>query len=276
MRGRRCGRGRCWRASASQDEESAERSARADVASAETDLSTARWNLEQSRKLFAEGAIPERDVKTGEQAVSAAAARAAAAESRLRASTTTLRDTRVVAPISGTVEARIASPGEHLARGAPLLTLVRTDVLELAGTVPARAAAEVRAGQTVHFTAEGRGFNGRVARVSPTITPGSRTLTLYVQVPNPDGRIKGGSFAAGRVVSRTVPDAVVVPIAAVRDAPDGAGRYAWRMGKAGLERVKLGLGVVDEARGVAQVVSGLAAGDRWWWGTWARWARACR
>src|SRR5262245_44536621 len=66
------------------EEESAQRSAEADVTAARTELSTAKWNLEQTRELFKEGAVPERDVKAGEQVVAAASARLAAAESRLR------------------------------------------------------------------------------------------------------------------------------------------------------------------------------------------------
>src|SRR3712207_9322208 len=75
------------------------------------------------------------------------------------------RDTRVLAPTAGVIEKRFVQPGEHLARGANMFTLVRSTVLELAAAVAARQANDVRVGQVVHFTADGRRFDGQVARV---------------------------------------------------------------------------------------------------------------
>ena len=108
-------------------------SAQADLAAANTELSTAKWNLEQTKELFKEGAVPERDVRAGEQQVASATARHAAAESRLRAASEAVRDTRVVAPAVAVVERRGAANGEHVTRGASLFTLVRTHTLELTG-----------------------------------------------------------------------------------------------------------------------------------------------
>jgi RND family efflux transporter MFP subunit len=243
------------------NETSDARSAEADVTSAETDLATARWNLDQTRDLFKEGAVPERDVKTAEQAAAAAAARLAAAQARLRSTATTLTDTRVLAPLSGTIETRTVAPGEHVNRTAPLFTLVRTDVLELAATVPGRAADEVTTGQSVRFVAGGRRYEGRVARVSPTITPGSRSVTIYARVPNPNGFLKGGSFATGEVVIRTVEDALVVPLTSVHQTPEEK-PFIWKIQEGKLTRAPVTVGITDETEGVAQIVSGLKAGDR--------------
>jgi RND family efflux transporter MFP subunit len=243
------------------NEASDTRSAEADVTSARTDLATANWNLDQTRDLFKEGAVPERDVKTAEQEAAAAAARLAAAQARLSSSATTLTDTRVLAPLSGTIETRTVAPGEHVNRAAPLFTVVRTDVLELAATVPGRAADEVTTGQAVRFTAGGRQYEGRVARVSPTITPGSRSVTLYAQVPNANGFLKGGTFASGEVVIRTVDSAVVVPLTGVREMPDKSS-FVWRIRDGALERAVVSTGIRDETRGVAEITAGLAAGDQ--------------
>jgi RND family efflux transporter MFP subunit len=122
------------------------RSAGADVAAARSELSTAQWNLDQSKELYRQGAVPERDVRVAEQTVAGARARVAAAESRLGTTRGEVGDTRVLAPTSGIVEKRNANPGEHVARGASLFTIVRGDVLELAAAVPERSAAGVRAG----------------------------------------------------------------------------------------------------------------------------------
>ena len=260
--GQRVRRGELLAVFEAGDQTSLARSAEADVAAARTELSTAQWNLDQSRELFREGAIPKRDVKNAEQQVAAARARLAAADARLRATATEVRDTRVVAPFDGIVETRSVAPGEHVARGAQLFTVVRTDVLELAAAVPARSAGDLQPGQTVHFTADGRRFDGRIARVSPTISPQSRAITVFVQVPNANGALRGGTFASGRVISREARAALVVPTAAIRQAANTGAPFVWRIQGGTLERAEVALGLVDEAAGVAEVQQGLAENDQ--------------
>jgi membrane fusion protein, multidrug efflux system len=150
----------------------------------------------------------------------------------------------------------------RVSRGAPMFTLVKNDVLELAASVPARFASDVRPGQVAKFTADGRSFDGRVSRVSPTVDPQTRAVTVYVQVPNASGTLKGNTFAQGRVVGRTIPDAVLVPLGAVRELPDDAGRYVFRIVNDKVQRTLISTGVVDDAAGVAEVTEGLQPGDR--------------
>jgi RND family efflux transporter MFP subunit len=246
----------------SSEQESAQRSAEARVAAARAELATAEWNAEQSAELFRAGAIAERDHRAAQNAVTAARASVAAGDAALRAATMLVSDTRVVAPTTGTVELRSVEAGEHVARGAPLFTVVRGDVLELTASVAARRATDLMTGQPVRFVAEGRTFEGRVARVSPTIDPATRSLTVYVQVPNPGGRLKGGTFATGRVVGRTIPDALVVPTSALRQQADGGGVFVYKLDGTTIAQVDVSLGVIDEATGVAQVLAGLAEGDK--------------
>jgi multidrug efflux pump subunit AcrA (membrane-fusion protein) len=98
--------------------------------------------------------------------------------------------------------------------------------------------------------------------VSPTIDPTTRSLTVYVRIPNADGSLRGNTFATGRVVGRTIPDALVVPMPAVRQAQQGDSNFVYRIVNSAVERVPVRLGVTDEAAGVAQVLDGLAEGDR--------------
>jgi len=239
-----------------------QQSAEADRASARTDLAIAQWNLDQSAELFKAGAIAERDYKVAQQAVDAAKARLAAAEAKLHTTSLASRDTRVVASTSGIIGTRSIEPGERVTRGTSMFTIVRNDVLELAAAVPARQANGVRVGQQVHFVADAKRFDGRVARVSPTIDPVSRSVTVYVEVRNPDGQLKGGTFATGRVVSRTLAGVVAVPTSAVRQTQEGGHPFAYRLEGRTLAVAPLELGVVDERVGRAEVLSGLSLGDR--------------
>ena len=244
------------------EQQSAQESALADRASARTDLATAQWNLDQSAELFKAGAIAERDYKVAQQTVDAARARLAATEAKLRTTSLASRDTRVIAPTSGTIGTRGVEPGERVARGTSMFTIVRNQVLELSAAVPARQANAVRVGQSVHFVADGRSFEGHVARVSPTIDPTSRSITVYVDVPNENGQLKGGTFASGRVVSRMLDGVLTVPTAAIRQSQEGGHPFAYRLDARTVNVAPLEVGVVDEKLGKAEVVSGLSLGDR--------------
>ncbi len=238
------------------------KSAEADRASAQTDLSSAQWNQEQSQELFKAGAIPERDLRVTQSALEAARARVAAADAKVRAARREIENTRITAPTSGTVSKRSAENGEHVARGTLLFTVVRNSTLELAASVAARKAGAVAPGQVVHFSVDGRSFDGRVARVSPTIDPATRSVTVYVQVPNPGNTIRGGSFATGRIVGRTISGALIVPSAAVHQSQDSGKPFVYRIDGTTIALAPVELGIADEEQGIVEVKSGLRRGDR--------------
>ena len=245
------------------EQESNRTSAIADRESAQSDLETAKWNADQAEQLFKAGAIAERDLRTAQQTQAAARARLAAAEARVRATTSLLTDTRALAPTTGMVAKRGVENGEHVARGADMFTVVRSDILELAAAVPARQASEIRVGQKVHFAAGGRDLNGRVARINPSIDPTNRSITVYTQVPNGAGELKANSFATGRIVSRTVDGAIVIPTPAIRQAQGTDKPFVYRLdANDALERAPVSVGIVDESQAIAEITDGLNPGDR--------------
>jgi membrane fusion protein (multidrug efflux system) len=235
-------------------------SAAADRTAAEGDLATAEWNLRQSEELFKQGAIPEGELRVSRNAVATARARLAAANSRVRTSTSSNRDTRVLAPTAGTVEKRLVENGEHVAKGAEMFTVVRNDVLELAAAVPEKLANSVIPGQAVQFLANGRTIQGRVARVSPTVDPTSRSVTVYAQVPNANGALKGGTFAAGTVLTRTIANAITVPTSAIKQTASGK-PIVYRIESGALDTASVEVGVTNERAGIAEIISGVSVGD---------------
>ena len=259
--GERVARGQLLANFEASEQTSARRSAEAELVAAKGALATAQWDYSQAQELFKAGAVPEHDMRVAEQTVATAKARLAAAEAQVRATSSNESDTRVLAPTSGIVEKRLVESGERVARGASMFTIVRSDVLELAAAVPARQSNDIRAGQTVHFNAAGRDLDGRVARVSPTVDPVTRSVTVYVQVPNASGAIRGGTAANGRIVLRTVPDALVVPSGAIRQSVAGSASLVYRIQNQELEPVPVTTGVIDAGRALTQIASGLREGD---------------
>ena len=244
----------------SLEQQSGLQSANADKAAAEGDLATAQWNLQQSEDLFKAGAIAEGELRIARNAVATAKARVAAANSRLRSSSSSARDTRVLSPTSGTVEKRLVENGEHVSNGAQMFSVVRNDVLELAAAVPERLANAVAPGQAVRFFANGVNFEGRVARVSPTVDPLSRSVTVYVQIPNRNGALKGGTFASGTLLARNIANAITLPTSAIKQSGRGT-QMVYRIEKGQLDTATIQVGVRNERAGVAEIVSGVSVGD---------------
>lgn len=236
--------------------------ARADVAAARGDSATARWNFDQSRELLRAGAISEQASRSAEQSSLAANARLAAANARLRSAEFARRDALVSAPARGTISRRLVQTGERVSRGAQLFVLVRDDTLEFTAALAARAAAVVGAGQEARFVVDGREFVGRVARVSPAIDPASRSVAVYVRVPNPRRELKANAFASGRLVSAKLDGVLTVPVSALRKSRDGDASFVYRIEGNQIAVAPVRVGSTDEARGMVEILEGIAENDR--------------
>ena len=69
-------------------------------------------------------------------------------------------------------------------------------------------------------------------------------------------------LASGRVIGQSVSDAILVPAPAIRDVPDSAANYVFRIAGGQLARTPVTVGIVDDSRAVTQVLSGLREGDQ--------------
>jgi membrane fusion protein, multidrug efflux system len=128
-----------------------------------------------------------------------------------------LADTVITSPFDGAVSERQASVGQYLPAGAPVVTLVRTDPLRLRLAVPEREAGLVRIGQSVDLTVEGNPnkYQGRVARLSPSIAENNRTLMIEAEVPNLRSNLRPGSFAKADILVEAGQRIVTVPLNAI-------------------------------------------------------------
>jgi RND family efflux transporter MFP subunit len=169
-----------------------------------------------------------------------------------------LDDTTLRSPIDGVVRERHAFAGEYRSAGTPVVTVVRQHPLRLQLAVPERASANVQTGQVVHVSVEGdtQIYEGRVARLSPAITEGNRTLAIEAAVPNAHGRLRPGMFARAEIVtdqtrSLVVPQSALVIFAGVEKV------LVARDGVVSEQRVRTG----RRMEGRVEILDGVAAGD---------------
>ena len=153
-----------------------------------------------------------------------------------------LSDSRLTAPFAGRVRERHAAPGQYLAAGTAVVTIVKVHPLRLRLSIPEREAAAVRAGQRVRVTLEGDPavYDGQVARVSPAIEEASRTLSIEAEVANRGGTLRPGAFANAEVVTESVGTAILIPAAALVSFAGVERVFVVAEGKAVERRVKTG------------------------------------
>jgi membrane fusion protein, multidrug efflux system len=214
------------------------------VAQARVALERARQNLSRQRSLTARGAgttqelqNAENDVFSNEAALANAQvmarstlANAQALRVALDVARRALDDLEIRAPVPSAIPKGHAGPvlyalckrqvaeGQMLKQGDPVVQLVIEDPLRLWADVPERFSAEVRVGQPVRVATAsrpGETFEGKVARINPTIDPVSRTFQVEATIPNPDGLLRPGGFAKAQIVTRRDAEAAVVPTEAV-------------------------------------------------------------
>jgi RND family efflux transporter MFP subunit len=234
----------------------------ADVAAAKAQLVWAEKNRNQQKALLEKSFISQSAFDSIQSNYDVAAAKLRAAEAELVMARKSQGDAVLTAPFSGIVSLRHAQPGERVALDAKLVSIVDLSRLQLEASVPPAAIGQVKVGQTMAFHVEGfgeRAFEGRIERINPSATAGSRSISVYAVIDNRDGLLRGGMFAQGALTLSRVDQALAVPASAVREEIGQTFVYAIEEGVVKRKNVKVG---PPDAAGRVQVLEGLAAGDR--------------
>lgn len=186
-----------------------------------------------------------------------------AAEAQLVLARKSLDDTQVRAPIAGSISERALQRGDKASVDTRLFTVVDLAKLELEAPVPAAEVPHLAVGQEVRFTVEGFGskeFAGSIVRINPATQPGTRSILIYVEIPNPELALKAGMFAKGSLVLATQRAEVLVPVTALRT--EGAATFVYSLAGDRLARQDVTVGLVNEAAGRAEIAKGLVPGAR--------------
>ena len=139
-----------------------------------------------------------------------------------------LANTKIVVPsptmtvpgldrITYVVAQRAVAEGTVVRPGSDLFRVVISQSLKLRVPVPERFAAEIQQGQQVQvFTAAAlKPCSGSVTRIYPTVDATTRTFQVEIQVPNPNGELKPGSFAKASIYTNLDAQATTVPLSAL-------------------------------------------------------------
>jgi multidrug efflux pump subunit AcrA (membrane-fusion protein) len=266
-----------------------------DAQRAELDAAQAKANLDlnqsivKSRKeLFAEGAIPGRDLDTAQAALVAAQAaydtaarhldsvrsvsrdaalksaqgQLSSAEGKFKGAQAQLDYTEIHSPIDGVVTDRPLFAGETAAPGASILTVMDTSSLLAKAHVAQSVTQRMKLGDEAQVRVSGMDepVPAKVALISPALDPGSTTVEVWLKLDNKDGKLKAGTPAKVAITGRTVEKAWKVPATAVLTAQDGSKSVMVVGGDGAAHRRPVTVGIQDGDD--VQILTGIAPGDQ--------------
>jgi HlyD family secretion protein len=265
-----------------------------DVQKAELDFGQAKANLDlnqsivNSRKqLFAEGAIPGRDLDTAqaalvqaqaafdtakthleamqkvsrEAALKSAQGQLTSAEGKLKGADAQVSYSEIRSPINGVVTDRPLFAGETAAAGAPLITVMDTTSLIAKTHLAQSVVQQMKVGDAAQLKVPGIAdpVDAKVSLISPALDPGSTTVEVWLKADNKAGSLKVGTPVKVVITGKSVDKALKIPQSAVLTAQDG-GKSVMVVGSDNVAHKKaVSLGISDGED--VQVLNGVAPGD---------------
>lgn len=265
-----------------------------DTQKAELDYAQAKANLDlnasivNSRKqLFAEGAIPGRDLDTAqaalvqaqaafdaaakhlesvknvsrEAALKSAQGQLTSAEGKYKGAAAQVNFSEIRSPINGVVTDRPLYAGETPAAGAPLITVMDTSSLLAKAHIAQSLAQQMKIGDEASILVPGvkDPVDAKVTLISPALDPGSTTLEIWLKVDNKKAALKVGTPVKVSITGHTVEQALKVPASSILTAQDGTKSVmvVGTDGAAHKKSVELGIQDGDDV----QVTKGLTTAD---------------
>jgi HlyD family secretion protein len=261
--------------------------ARLELAQATANLKLNESIVASRKQLFAEGAIPGRDLDTAtaalvqaqaaydmakqhfdsmqrvshRAALKSAAGQLTSAEGKLRGAEAQVSYSEIRSPIDGVVTDRSLFAGETAPAGTPLITVMDTSALIAKVHLAQAVAQHLTAGDEASITVPGRESTvpAKISLISPALDPGSNTVEVWLRIDNKKGELKAGTPVRASVAGRSVANALKVPSAAVLTAQDNS-KSVMVMGANGTSHRKpVEVGIHDDSD--VQIVSGLSPND---------------
>jgi RND family efflux transporter MFP subunit len=239
--------------------------AKAQLARDRADLADAEATLKRNQELLAKNFISQAVVDTARNKVASLNGTVQADAAAIQSSSVALSYNQISASIGGRIGAISVHPGS-LAQptGTPMVTISQLDPIAVSFAVPERELAHITASYpngnapVVVQLPNNKELNGKLVFIDNTVDSQSGTIRMKAQFANPDRLLWPGAFVNVRLISRTLPDAVVIPAQAIVTGPED--KFVYVVQPDGSVKVqKIGVAAIENGQAA---VSGLPAGVR--------------
>jgi HlyD family secretion protein len=206
--------------------------AQANLEVAQAQLLNARAAMTRADTLYKTQAITEAEYETARLTLANANASVVRAGADLDIARDAMSDTRLKAPVSGTIIAKnvelgtvISSPTRDVGGGTVLFKMANLDTVQIRTLVDETDIGKVAPGQRATITVDAypnRPFPGEVLKIEPQATV-QQNVTMFpvlVRIANPDHRLKPGMNTEVEVHIGEQRGVVAVPYAALRTQRD--------------------------------------------------------
>ncbi len=184
------------------------------VAAAHGALTTARANFKNPAIRSSQAAAVQKQINQAQTDVSTAQADSERARAQVKEAEANRGDLTVVAPFDGTIATRVAEPGEVVAPGAAIVTMIDLKKIYLRGFVPEGDIGRVKLDQTAHVYLDSNpkvAIDAVVSRIDPeaSFTPENtyfrdervkQVVGVKLLIKNPSGAAKPGMPADGEIL----------------------------------------------------------------------------
>ncbi|NES22937.1 MAG: efflux RND transporter periplasmic adaptor subunit [Symploca sp. SIO3E6] len=205
------------------------RSAQANLSAAQQRLSQAKnTNNPEEAQLAASVREAEEQLKqlragSRQEVIDQAKARLASAKGQVQSVMARLKNTQVLAPVSGKIATRNASVGDVSSASQELFTIIEQGRLELVLEVPQTQLPLIGTGQNVKVTSQTDSslvLNGKVRKIETEVDQKSRIAKVKVSLSNTES-LKPGMFLRGEITTSSA-SGMTVPAKAVLPQTDGS------------------------------------------------------
>src|SRR5216683_2075974 len=202
------------------------------------------------------------DLEKAEIALADAREELAKATMGLQQAEIALEHVQMRSPINGIVLERLVNPDETTHNDQVVIKLgtLQTVLMMAKVTEEKIHSAQLGLSAEISFPAfPAENFQGKVFKIDPNIDPVTRTFTTYVEINNPDFRLKPGLSGFARI-HRTAKDVLAVPsVATLNPSGDQASVFVIDdSGHANLRKVRLGI----VANAMTEITGGLKEGEK--------------
>lgn len=203
--------------------------AKANLATARSNLTFQESTFERQKQLFTLGAISKADYQLAQNQFNSAKASVASAIAQLNITTKNLYYTNIYSPIDGVVLNRNVSAGQTIASSfnAPTLFVIAKDLtkMQVRAAVDEADIGGVKAGQKVTFTVDAfpnDTFEGTVEEIllHPSVSANVVTYKTLINVENPEMKLKPGMTASINIYTEQDDNALLIPSRSLNFKPD--------------------------------------------------------
>lgn len=219
---------------------------------AEFRLNLAEQREERQARLLERGGISQDDYDATLNEVNVL-------KSELKLIDAQIEKTELIAPFTGMLGLKYASPGAYITPTSRIASLQEVNPVKIDFSVPERYISKIRPGITINFTVQGvdSTFTGEVYAVEPRVDTETRTLQIRALSENGENLLYPGAFANIELILDQIENALMVPTISIIPELNAQKVFVSNNGVVEQRMVTTGIRTSEKV----QIINGLERGD---------------